>query len=633
MTESATLRNLAGIYGVPQGASYSEAVVTMLDAMTSEGPGERRLHLSSRASAGEQDCWGVSGLEGSVARPRAAGAAPFLLLDGHLHNAKELAAELRMEDADSEALLLRGLEVWGDALFERISGPFALAVVDPPHDRLLLVRDAVGTRPLYWTRYGPDGVAFASLPCALTTLAGVDGTLDEAAMQRETLGLPTVPPATCFRHVFMVPRATRLSFSRGEPNSHRYWQPTRRACTAVSRAELVGEYREALRRATSGALDGSPRPVGVTLSGGLDSSAVLGMARSLVCEPSELAALTMVVPGEAAGDAPYAERVARHCQVRWHRFAAEGTALPARYLELAPNPFDASHGSMLLELAARAREAGCRIVLTGALGDFTGGCLPGWRNTLLHEGGLCRLWRELVSDPRLPLSRRLRGMVGSVLSYGAMRGWVPRALVRGLRQRARQQASAMALLTAAPEEKRRLRRALDEHRALWERPQTDLVRLTENYLDINAQQELGLVDLVARHAGLEFRSPLADRRLLELFVALPWSLRRAGGKSRIALRQAVGGLLPGTILERQEKLYPVGYFVPLWQGELADALERPSVPSARYLNREAWRLQTSRALLARDGPRTRYAPLQVLHQALVVDRWLKVQLARAGGAR
>jgi asparagine synthase (glutamine-hydrolysing) len=619
-----TLTNLAGICSPGQPIVRGQ-VEAMLAAMSPGHGGRRRWQRGSAVLVGEEECRAAGeGSDAPLAPVEAPAGSLLVALDGHIENALELGAELGTRPEDPCGLVRACFKAWGDDFVARLQGAFALVIIDAETGLVRLARDPLGVRPLYWARAGADTLAFASLPCALTTLSGVGFEPDLAAIRRELLGMPTLAPATCYRKISMVPRGTLLRFERLEPSTRTYWTPRAPPADGMGEAQWVERYRDAFRRSTEGKLRDAPRPVGVTLSGGIDSSCVLGMARSLVGDASELVAVTAVFAGKASADEQFAADVARHCGVSWQRFAPLGVALPDRNRRLASDPFLAAPGDPGLETASVARDAGCRIVLTGSLGDFVGGSLPGWRTTLLQQGGPSRLWQELSSDARLTRARRVRTLLGSVLSYGAAVGWLPQSLVSVCRERKQDQRRALELLVASPAEKRALAEEAQDYWRLWNRPQTDIAALARVYMDSASDRELRWLDLVSRTSGVEHRAPLADPALMDISVGLPWGLRRSRGLGRIVLRESVQALVPEALRLRADKLVASDWFGRLYQDVVHKSLEHPPGNMDEYFDVAGWRRQAERS------EKLSFGELCLLYETLVVARWLEGQVAPAG---
>ena len=179
----------------------------------------------------------------------------------------------------------------------------------------------------------------------------------------------------------------------------------------------------------------------------------------------------------------------------------------------------------------------------------------------------------------------------------------------------------LELLVASPAEKRELAQELADYRRLWDRPQTDMAALARVYLDLASDQELCLLDLVSRISGVEHRAPLADPALMDISVGLPWGLRRKRGMGRIALREAVRGLVPESLRTRADKLLPGDWFVPLDERAVQEGLEQPPKNMGDYFDTATWRRQASRSETLSCGE------IRALYEALLAARWLAGQVA------
>lgn len=616
MNGSSTLNNLAGIFSTESPPTAEE-----VRAMVAKLPGAGRSDPCWRQAPGVVACQAGC----LSARVRLAPDGPtteqgtgdiVILVDGHVENRAELEAEFGTKADPLSELLRRGYETLGQEIVARLRGAFAIVIVDSKRQRVLLGRDAVGVRPLYFATHGVDGIAFASLPCALTGVRQVGSELDRRIILRDLLGMPTVAPSTWFKHISLVPRGSVVRFEKGHASSWRYWWPGATNPGASSENDYVEEFRSALERSTRSKLDSAPRPVGIALSGGLDSASVLATARSFVGSPDELVAITAVLPGEASGDEPFARAVVERCGVRWRSFSPRGSSVPDDCLSYAANPLVAAHGDLLLEVMQTVMLEGCRVVLFGTSGDFVGGSTPNWRVTLLHEGGPKRLWRELRADSRLGSLRRLRTMAGSVLAYAGARGCIPRVFVPWLRERDRTHARLLALVQASEAERRALDAELKEYARGLEEPYDDVASYAEMVMDRGMDSELCLLDLVSRHVGVECRHPFAEKRLVDLLISLPWGLRRARGRNRIVQRKALEGSLPSGLIERRERLFLHDYFLQLRRTRLGGSRSLGLGPASSFVNPGVWSRYVS------DCERLSHRELVTMNQVLALDRWL-----------
>ncbi|MEO7086626.1 MAG: asparagine synthase (glutamine-hydrolyzing), partial [Gemmatimonadaceae bacterium] len=273
---------LNGIFSYSGRSVEPNDIVAMRDRMTHRGPdgeglwispdgrvglGHRRLSIIDLSSAAAQP---MSNADGSVQ----------VVFNGEIYNHAELRAELeglghtawRTDHADTE-VIVHAYEAWGIGCIERFRGMFAIAIWDARNDRLWLVRDRIGVKPLYWTAL-PGRIAFASEIKALLALADVPRDLNEEALFHYLSFLTPPAPLTMFRGINKLPPATQLSVDgTGAIRSERYWDPWRHTTplVGISERDAADRLRDELRMAVR-YRKVSDVPVGVFLSGGIDSS-------------------------------------------------------------------------------------------------------------------------------------------------------------------------------------------------------------------------------------------------------------------------------------------------------------------------------------------------------------------------
>jgi asparagine synthase (glutamine-hydrolysing) len=212
-------------------------------------------------------------------------------LDGRILNAAELRAALSGAGIGDAALIGALVHRYGmSGALARLSGDFAVAVLDPADGTLWLGRDRFGVKPLYWTSI-PGGIAFASQPRSLLMLSGVSAEPDSSFVARFAAShyrtFDNDPEKSPYRMIRQLPAATVLAVGRGGVGSPvRYWQLEDRGDLTHPEAELAEACRSHMRRAVGQRVSPAPRPL-FTLSGGLDSSSVLYTAVDLIGEPQE----------------------------------------------------------------------------------------------------------------------------------------------------------------------------------------------------------------------------------------------------------------------------------------------------------------------------------------------------------
>jgi asparagine synthase (glutamine-hydrolysing) len=505
-----------------------------------------------------------------------------------------------------------------DAVRAALAGlpdPFALAVWDPRPRRLLLARDRLGTRPLYWWR-GGTGLAFASEPAALLACPDVPRRFDAATLG-DFLRFGYVPaPATGLRGVHHLPPAHCLVFdaAAGDLDGPRRWWdiPRGPAETGLPLAGWIAQTRDVLAAAVRARLAGGGR-VGVLLSGGIDSSIIAALAAEAADGPLPAATAVFDEPGwdESAHARAVADRLGTdHTEVRIRPEAIETAGdLLATGVLLAD--------SSGLALAALAREVGPTFdaVLSGDGGDESfGGYLrhaalwrservpaalrrllaplgrwmpprPGRKSTwnaarrfasALDLAPLERYlaWRSLFADA----SRRTKaggsepvpseaegyppgpnaGATGSAVGAEThrARSWGPDGPI-SLDDILAPDVAAQAL-AADP-----LARWRDLAAGLDDRPWIDRA-MAIDLLDYLPNDGLAKVDTAATAQGLAVRSPMLDPAVVELARRMPWDVkwrRRLGRlpQGKRVLREAFADVLPPAVLRRGK----TGFGVPV----------------------------------------------------------------------
>ena len=519
-----------------------------------------------------------------------------VLLNGEIYNFQELRSGLASRhtfrsQGDTE-VIAHLYEERGDDAVAALDGMFALALWDARARRLLLARDHFGKKPMYYW-HDADRLVFGSEIKALLA-AGVPVEMAEENLG-EYLAFGYVPtPRTLFRGIRKLPPASLLvADAAGVAAPRAYWDlrfPPAGEAAEVGLDEASGRVRELLTAAVRRRLVADV-PLGLLLSGGVDSAAVAALMARLV--PGKVRTFTVGFEGDAFFDErPYAERVARHLGTDHHASVVRPQA--GELLETLIHHHDEPFGdSSALPTYLVAREARTRVTvaLNGDGGDET-------------FAGYDRFHAALLADRiPAPFAHALR-LASRLVPEGASH--------HGTRRRLRRFADKAVL----PFDERIFAWSsffdLPALRALGGDHVADRDRILSSYrqalercagssllsrlLYLNARTYLlddllPKMDRMSMAHGLETRSPMLDRALIEYVAGLPDRLKRRGGRGKIVLKKAVSDLLPPEIVARRKH----GFGVPLgewFRGELkgrAEALllDRPRL--ARWLRPEAVR--------------------------------------------
>jgi asparagine synthase (glutamine-hydrolysing) len=450
-----------------------------------------------------------------------------LVFNGTLYNYKELRAELLelgytfFSEGDSE-VILKAYHAWGEKCVERFYGMFAFAVWDMRHRALFLARDRFGIKPLYYSLEGAR-LRFASSTQALLAAGGIDCSIDATALHHHFTLHGVVPaPRTLLNGIKKLAPASTLTFEAdGQVRQRSYWRlDATRPAQALSEQDWLAATRLVLSRAVERHRLASDVPVGVLLSGGLDSSLLVGLLADHVDD-----LLTFSVGFEDVGEGAekadefeYSDQVAEHFKTRHHKYLIPNSEvlkrLPEAFSSMA-EPMVGQDAVAFYLLAEKVSEE-VKVVLSGQGADevFAG-----------------YFWYPLMEAEYGNDLKRFR-------SHYFDRG----------------HAEYLETVTdayAGPDVTSEL---VKEHLS---RPGADTFLDSVLRFDVTTlivDDPVKRVDNMTMAWGLEARVPFLDHELVELAARMPPELRlREGGK--FPLKAIARGLLPDAVIDR-----PKGYF-------------------------------------------------------------------------
>jgi asparagine synthase (glutamine-hydrolysing) len=540
---------MSGIGGVYR-ADGRAVVACELDAMSGA------LAHRGRDAAGQWSDGQVGLVHRLLATTRASAAvehpvaddsgAVRLVWDGRLDNRDELGAGA---DESDEAVVVRAYARFGENLPSRLLGDFAFALWDARHERLLCARDRLGLKPFHYV--WRDGVfRFASeLRPLLPALPRVE-TDDEMVL---AFLLREFRPGD--EHRTFVAGAQRLApghaliVDRDGPRRIRYWAPDPARRLGVD-VQLVERFRELFRGAVTARLR-TDWPVAALLSGGLDSSAIVGTAARFFDERGQgsppLETFTLFTDDRAGDEREPARAVTATTGLKGHvvrRIDADPLDGLDAEVDAVEGPIvDPSHHTMATCLEAM-RDAGCRVVLSGEGGDQlldAHGCFA----DLLRGGHAFRFVRDVRAFARWYGAYVREVALGAItmLAPSAVKYWGKR-LLRGVPPRWINGVTAHRIGL-----RRRVR--TPRHSVSWpsHAQWATWLSLSSPYFGLKLEAE----ERRAARAGLEMRYPLLDSRLIEFVLAIPSSRRMADGERKRLLRAAVKDVLPAAVLGRRGK--------------------------------------------------------------------------------
>ncbi|HEU4883211.1 MAG TPA: asparagine synthase (glutamine-hydrolyzing) [Longimicrobium sp.] len=524
-----------------------------------------------------------------------------LVFNGEIYNFVELRAELEAaghvfrSHSDTE-VLLHAWQRWGPAALQRLVGMFALAVLDTQGRRVYLARDPFGIKPLYWARW-EGGFAFASEVKALLELPGVGRRANPSRVDEYLRsGQTDFGDQTLFQAVRQLPGAHWMELpldGSAAPSPRAYWRVDPHARAGLSFEAAAERLRELFLESVRLHLR-SDVPVGAALSGGIDSSAIVGAMRAV--EPGlEIHTFSYVADDPAVSEERWVDMVHQSAGTVAHKVRPSPDELAAE-LDFLIGVQDEPFGSTSIYAQQRvfrlAREAGIKVMLDGQGADeMLGGY---WPFLLARIGSLVSGGRLLRAAGLARHSARLSHVPTRALLTSAAGMAVPEAL----RPLARRATRARAVERASGVDRHWLAGRVDG-------PAMPPVPRGREMLRGNLLHsvQFGLPALLrfedrnSMANSIESRVPFLTPRLAEFVFSLPEEYLIDGrGVTKSVFRRAMRGIVPDAILDRRDK---IGFATPeaRWLRSLApwvdgiltpEALRRVPVLDARTVGEE-WR--------------------------------------------
>jgi asparagine synthase (glutamine-hydrolysing) len=519
------------------------------------GLGHRRLSIIDLSPLGHQPMVSASGRY-------------QIVFNGEIYNFLELRRDLEKGgvvfrgNSDTESLV-NGYECWGKDLFARLNGIFAFAIWDTREEKLIAVRDRMGVKPFNY-RYDRGTFAFGSEIKAILHLGSASRKLDAQGFHEFLYYGNALGENTLFAGVKKLLPGEWLEVSREGLRFGSYWkhediqlQPV----TSASESAAIDSTRRLLEQAVQRQLVGDV-PVGVFLSGGIDSSAITAFATRN--SPNSLDTWSAGFDfDDGHNELPMAARVAKTFGTRHHELRIQGNELPdviRRMVQQHDEPFGDAANIPLYLMTREIRDS-CKVILQGDGGDELFGGYNRY-HLLKRQSRYAGVLKFLNLIPKAMLPGRLRNQIRRFHSVFSTRDRGTR-LARfltieesGDRGPERLLARSMQLLIRETSPSRR-------YEALARRFQSldDVQQLF--WLDsliILPDQFLEKVDKSTMANGVEVRVPFLDNDLAEFALGLPSGLKVYGGEKKYLLKKAVRGIVPDEVLDAPKKGFGVPYY-------------------------------------------------------------------------
>lgn len=578
------------------------------------GLGHRRLSIID-LHTGDQP---MSNEDGSV----------WVVYNGEIYNFEELRRELvakghRFKSTTDTEVIVHLYEEMGDRCVTRMRGMFAFALWDDRRKHLLLARDRVGVKPLYYARTGRS-LVFGSEIKALLVDPDVEREVSARAVDRFLTYFYLPGSETLFEQVHKLLPGHYLTVDAGKVEIRQYWD-----LRFDSDAGAIPDFDTSVQALKSRLKDAvrdhmiSDVPVGILLSGGADSTGVLRYAAE--CAPAPLHSFTLGFDGGGVEDErPYARLAARRYGSTHHEISMSADDfrdfLP-RFVWHMEEPVCEPPAVALFFVSQLARDTGVKVLLSGEGGDEAFGGYPEYRNFLLLE----RL-KSLFGRQRIALRTAIRLAARGSSRFDRYGDLVDRPLADYFLSRTATPSTGFNRIKGALYRPRMTASSsppgsTDATRALFDAVSSQPPLNQMLYVDTKTwlpDDLLVKADKMTMAASVELRVPLLDHQVLEFAASLPASYKVDGWKLKVLLKAALRDSVPAEILRRKKRGFPVPYAHWL-RNDLRDYVADTLLSSNAALN--AW---FSRSEVARivESHRRGHDRSKEVFSLLVFELWL-----------
>jgi asparagine synthase (glutamine-hydrolysing) len=487
-----------------------------------------------------------------------------VVYNGEIYNYRELQRELearghRFQTHSDTEVVVHAYEEYGEACVDHFRGMFAFALWDARRQRLFIARDRTGKKPLYYTLTPQGTLVFGSELKSLLEHPSVEREVDPEALDLY-FSFGYVPdPLSIFRNIKKLPPGHHLSFTDGRVSVREYWDFRFEVVEARREEDYLEELRSLLDEAVRLRLIADV-PLGAFLSGGVDSSTVVGLMARHMDQPVKT--FSIGFHEDSYNELKYARIAARHFGTNHHEFIVTPDICEVvdELVWHFDEPFFDSSAIPTYMVSKLAREH-VKVVLSGDGGDEL---FAGYTRYVLDRkrSGFARLPRAVRKGLMQPLGRRLphgapgRNYIHNIAFDPLDRYIEDISVFTRLNKR--------ALYT--PEFRARLGEdaAASRYRDYAARVNTGDAVDPLLYLDSKTYLPgdiLTKVDRMTMATSLEARVPLLDHKLIEFVTRIPASLKMKGLETKYIFKRAVRGLVPAEILDRPKQ----GFGVPIQQ--------------------------------------------------------------------
>ncbi len=604
----------------------ANVVAQMCRVMAHRGPDDQGLLATGRAALGMRRL-SIIDLAGGHQPLSGCDPALSIIFNGEIYNYRELQRALEARGhqfhtrADTEGIV-HAYEEYGAACVEHLRGMFAFAIWDERAGTLFLARDRVGEKPLYYTVTAQGTFVFGSELKCLLAHPEVERRLDPEALDAYLTYGYVPEPLSIFRDIHRLPAGYHLTVGAGRMALQQYWDFQYELSAPRRADDYLAELRALLDESVRLRLVADV-PLGAFLSGGVDSSTIVGLMARHTTQPVKT--FSIGFREDRFNELPYARVAAKHFGTEHHELIVtpDICQLVDELVWHFDEPF-ADESALPTYLVSKLARAHVKVVLSGDGGDEL---FAGYTRyvTDRHRRGFARLPRFIRQGVLRPVSQLLpHGARGRNYLYNIAHDPIARYL---------DSISTFSALNKRSLYTTEFQHTLGAGTAATERFRAHAARMptgdpldTLLYLDSKTylpSDILTKVDRMSMAVSLEARVPLLDHKLIEFVTRIPAALKMSETETKHIFKRAVRGLVPDEILDRPKQ----GFGVPLvdWLNrELRERL-RDTFADARTRQRGYVEPRHVDLLLA-EHERGRRDHARALWALLMLEQWQRTYM-------
>lgn len=564
---------MCGIVGVVSANSLDnlikskDTLLPMRDILAHRGPDDTGLYLKDNVFLGHRRL-SIIDIAGGKQPMTNEDASLIIAYNGEIYNFKELKGELesvghKFKTHSDTEVVIHCYEEYGEECVNKFIGMFAFAIWDVKKQRLFLARDHFGIKPLYYAVV-KNKIIFASELKSILLYPGMERKIDLKAMAQYFMFEYVPEPLTIFEGIYKLEPASSLTYYKGNVNTKKYWRIELNPLVDIREAEAKERLLMHLRRSVSRCMV-SDVPVGVLLSGGIDSSTIFALMNEIT--PGNIRSFTIGFEEESFDESDYARSLAKHFLSYHHEFRIR----PHQLIEYIPNmvkaldePFGDS-AIIITNFLHTMTSRHVKVVMGGEGGDEL---FAGYQHIIAHKFA-----NFLKGVPKTLVEKALKPLVNNLpVAYDYFSfEFKAKKFISGLSYTPAERNQVWLGSYSPAEQKKLFSGDLYEkvkginvfepiYNVVGKTNMTDL--LTQILMiDFNLYLPgdiLTLTDRASMATSLEVRVPFLDRELVEFVTNLPMRFKLGKFTSKYLLRKSMEGILPNNITKRKK----VGLNIP-----------------------------------------------------------------------